>query len=121
MLTALGRSTFTVLLITGIVIRKMMSITSMTSTSGVVLMLDITDPPPPPPEGMLIAMVDYSCRWRPIAGRRSLPDDRGRLGRRRTGTACCGAAVHAHAAHQVRMQIGGEVAQRVLQDLVAAE
>ena len=66
MLTALGRSTFTLLLITGIVIRKMMSITSMTSTSGVVLMLDITGiPPPPPPEGMLIAMIDYSSHGGP--------------------------------------------------------
>ena len=42
MLTALGRFTFTVLLITGMVIRKMMSSTSITSTSGVVLMVDIT-------------------------------------------------------------------------------
>ena len=41
MLTAFGRSTFTVLLITGIVMRKMMSSTSITSTSGVVLMLAI--------------------------------------------------------------------------------
>jgi hypothetical protein len=43
------------------VIRKMISITSMTSTSGVVLMLDITGMPlPPPPEGMLIDMIAYS-------------------------------------------------------------
>src|SRR6186713_2254043 len=39
MLTAFGSSTFTVLLMTGIVIRKMMSNTNMTSTRGVVLML----------------------------------------------------------------------------------
>ena len=45
MLTALGRSTFTVLVITGIVIRKMMSSTSMTSTSGVVLIVAIIDAP----------------------------------------------------------------------------
>src|SRR5437763_3027501 len=41
-LTAFGRATGTVLVITGIVMRKMMSNTSMTSTSGVVLMFDIT-------------------------------------------------------------------------------
>src|SRR5882762_258767 len=42
MLTAFGRSTGTLLLMTGIVTRKMMSNTNMTSTSGVVLILDIT-------------------------------------------------------------------------------
>src|SRR5882762_6046094 len=41
-LTAFGRETGTVLVITGIVMRKMMSSTSMTSTSGVVLIFDIT-------------------------------------------------------------------------------
>ena len=39
MLTAFGTCTGTVLVITGMVIRKMISSTSMTSTSGVVLML----------------------------------------------------------------------------------
>src|SRR5580700_6943911 len=58
MLTAFGRSTFTVLLITGMVIRKMMSSTSITSTSGVVLMLAI-DPPDSCPT--LIAMTMAPC------------------------------------------------------------
>src|SRR5215470_19676418 len=80
MLTALGRSTFTVLLMTGMVMRKMMSSTSMTSTSGVVLMFDMTlcsseDPPTD------IAMAYDSlrdgaqalgARGRPATGRRAL-------------------------------------------------
>ena len=41
MFAAFGRSTFTDCVITGMVIRKMMSITSITSTSGVVLISDI--------------------------------------------------------------------------------
>ncbi len=41
MLAAFGRSTFTDCVITGMVIRKMMSMTSITSTSGVVLISDI--------------------------------------------------------------------------------
>src|SRR5476649_2894385 len=45
MFTARGRSTFTVFVITGIVMRKMMRRTSMTSTSGVVLIVAITDGP----------------------------------------------------------------------------
>src|SRR5215472_18471446 len=48
MLTAFGSVTGTVLVITGIVIRKMMSSTSITSTSGVVLMLAIAPPSSPP-------------------------------------------------------------------------
>ena len=41
MLAAFGRSTFTDCVITGIVIRKMISSTSITSTSGVMLISDI--------------------------------------------------------------------------------
>jgi hypothetical protein len=48
MLVALGRSILTVLVITGIVIRKMMSNTSMTSTSGVVLIAERISPSPSP-------------------------------------------------------------------------
>src|SRR5580700_2135917 len=40
--TAVGKSTFTVLLITGMVMRKMINSTNMTSTRGVVLMFAIT-------------------------------------------------------------------------------
>src|SRR6202000_2559255 len=57
MFTALGKSTFTVLLITGIVIRKMMSNTNMTSTRGVVLMLAITPGSSPDPDPTLIAII----------------------------------------------------------------
>ena len=47
--TTLGRVIGTVWMTTGTVIRKMMSNTSMTSTSGVVLMSDIGDSSPSPP------------------------------------------------------------------------
>src|SRR6267143_2781358 len=108
-LTAFGRATGTVLVITGIVMRKMMSSTSMTSTSGVVLIFDITvtssELPP-----TLIDM-SYSSRGNSF--------DRRRLGSRRTRTAAL--APHAGAAHQIGMQVTGKVAQRVLQQLVAAE
>src|SRR5581483_1562735 len=57
MFTALGKSTFTVLLMTGIVMRKMMSNTNITSTRGVVLMFDITDCSSPDPDQTLIAIV----------------------------------------------------------------
>src|ERR1700724_3173376 len=69
MLTAFGRSTFTVLVITGIVIRKMMSSTSITSTSGVVLIEAIAPPSSPP---TLIAMIGYSsnARRREVRGAR---------------------------------------------------
>src|SRR6516164_1630783 len=56
MLTAFGSCTGTVLVITGMVIRKMMSSTSITSTSGVVLMLAIAPPASSLPT--LIAMLD---------------------------------------------------------------
>src|SRR5882724_2915431 len=107
-LTAFGRSTGTVLLITGMVMRKMISSTSMTSTSGVVLMLDITvfssELPP-----TLIDMVSPHS----LAERR-------RLGGRRTRTAAT-LAPHAGTAHQVGMQVAGKVTQGILQELVAAE
>src|SRR5580765_3684105 len=58
MFTALGRSTFTVLLITGMVIRKIMSNTNRTSTRGVVLMFAITPGSSPPDPGpTLIAII----------------------------------------------------------------
>src|SRR4029077_9823483 len=56
MLTALGSSTLTVLLITGMVIRKMISSTSMTSTRGVVLMVAMIWGSEPPEDPTLIAM-----------------------------------------------------------------
>ena len=59
MFTALGRSSFTVFLITGMVIRKMISSTNMTSTSGVVLMSDIRSVPSSSDAPTLIAMVVY--------------------------------------------------------------
>src|SRR5262249_56858037 len=57
MLTALGRVTGTVLVMTGMVIRKMMRRPSMTSTSGGVLMVAIAPPDSCP---TLIAMIGYS-------------------------------------------------------------
>src|SRR5580692_7318318 len=64
MLTARGSSTLTVFVITGIVMRKMISITSMTSTSGVVLIVAITDGPSSPPmEPTLIDIVTVPFRY----------------------------------------------------------
>src|SRR5215472_16271977 len=57
MFTAFGRSTFTVLLMTGMVIRKMINSTNITSTRGVVLMTDITPGSSPPPDPTLIAIM----------------------------------------------------------------
>src|SRR5438128_6579328 len=60
MLTAFGRTTGTVLVITGIVMRKMMSSTSITSTSGVVLIVAMTLGSSPPPTGpTLIAIFAF--------------------------------------------------------------
>jgi hypothetical protein len=44
---------------TGTVMRKMMRSTSMTSTSGVVLMSDIGDSSPPSPGPTLMAMIRF--------------------------------------------------------------
>src|SRR6185312_17425309 len=126
--------TGTVLVITGIVIRKMMSRTSMTSTSGVVLMDAITPGSSPEP-WMFIAITKSSSRPDGPAPRdaRSRPHgtlvfstlgsltDRSRGSWRRARATDLGARGHSRAADQVRVQVAGEVAQRVLQDLVAAE
>src|SRR5579863_4449107 len=110
MLTAFGRSTFTVLLMTGIVMRKMMSNTSMTSTSGVVLITDIT-PRSSSPDDTLIAIcavLDSLLAYH-RSGRRSRPRCLG-LG---TADPCT--------TDKIGMEIGGEVPQRILDELVAAE
>src|SRR5450631_1166516 len=59
MLTAFGRSTFTVRVMTGIVIRKMMSRTSMTSTRGVVLIVAIMAGPSEDGEPTCIDILAY--------------------------------------------------------------
>src|SRR5437764_13801663 len=97
MLTAFGNVTFTVFVITGMVMRKMMRSTSITSTSGVVLMVAITLTSPPPPEPSLMAMASP-----PSAGV-SLSDRR-RLGAGRPRPAAF--AADSGSAHQVGMQIG---------------
>src|SRR5687768_4517082 len=84
-----GRFTFTVGTITGTVIRKMISITSITSTSGVVLISDITwSPPPSFPTLMLMALPLLAL----VPGRLLLD----RRGRRRT----CAAYFRLHAADE---------------------
>src|SRR6516164_7684708 len=127
MLTAFGSCTGTVLVITGMVIRKMMSSTSITSTSGVVLMLAIAPPSSPP----TFIAIFRSSRAAPQATNRGAPRhpglhlarpltcercllrrllaDRRCLGRSRAHPADRGATVHAGAAHQV----GVEVARKV--------
>src|SRR5215469_12341986 len=104
MLTAFGSCTGTVLVITGMVIRKMMSSTSITSTNGVVLMLAIAPPSSPLPT--LIAMLDPHDEA--ATHHRKVPvllGDRGGLGRGRTCTAQAGVGAHARTAHQIGMQI----------------
>src|SRR5207248_5801176 len=112
MLTAFGNVTFTVFVITGMVMRKMMSSTSITSTSGVVLMVAITLTSPPPPEPTLMAMASPPSAGVSLADRR-------RLGAGRPRPAAF--AADSGSAHQVGMQVGGKVPQRVLEDLVATE
>src|ERR1700724_1246667 len=68
MLTAFGRSTFTVLLMTGIVTRKMMSSTNMTSTSGVVLMFAITPCSSPEPPTFIAILNSSHVSGGPIDG-----------------------------------------------------
>src|SRR6267154_137076 len=125
-LTALGRSTGTVLLITGMVMRKMISSTSMTSTSGVVLMFDITVVSSELPPTLIDMVSPRALRALSKRGatvrpgpRNSLAEGRG-LGGRRTRTAAT-LAPHAGTAHQVGMQVAGKVTQGILQELVAAE
>src|SRR6266513_1035697 len=110
-LTAFGRSTGTVLVITGIVMRKMISSTSMTSTSGVVLILAITLASSE--AGPTLIDMGYSSRRNSFADRR-------RLGSRRARTTPA-LAPHAGAADEIGVQVAGKVPQGVLQELVAAQ
>src|SRR5471032_1891500 len=73
MLTAFGRSTFTVRVMTGIVIRKMMSSTSMTSTRGVVLIVAIMAGPSPVGEPTCIDILAYLSNFRTGAARIDAP------------------------------------------------
>src|ERR1700747_44884 len=126
MLTALGRVSGTVLVITGIVMRKMMSSTSITPTSAVLLMVPIM--PPLLASPTFIDMVSYSLkrvrragtpparmRRTRAAARPQAASANGRrgLGRGRTG-ATAAATLDLHAAYEVGMQVAGEVPQRVL-------
>src|SRR2546421_4099982 len=111
MLTAFGRATFTVLVITGIVMRKMMSSTSITSTSGVVLIVAMTLGSSPPETGpTLIAIFAFLSLLAQRRCRRC----------RRAGAAHLITA-DAGAADEIGMQVAREVPQRILQGLVAPE
>src|SRR6185437_5254510 len=123
MLTAFGRSTLTVLLITGMVIRKMISSTNMTSTRGVVLMVAMIAGSEPPEDPTLIDMdVDsYTRECTPAAHRTVTGAPRGVAlladrGRRRSGRTCAAHLVGADArtADQIGMQIACEVPQGIL-------
>src|SRR5215475_10435257 len=120
MFTAFGNSTLMVLLMTGMVMRKMISSTSMTSTSGVVLICDITVTslePEPTFMAICVPRVVSTNRGAPAAPRTQPSDcpllaERRRLGHRRAGTAR--ARVRgARARDQVGVQVTGEVAQRI--------
>src|SRR5690242_2816799 len=114
MLTALGSTTGTFLLITGIVIRKMISSTSMTSTSGVVLMAAMTVCSSSEPGPTLIDINQCLAKLGSLLAYR-----RGR-GRRGPGATHLVAA-DARAADQIGMQVAGKVPERVLQALVTSE
>src|SRR3954470_10148609 len=129
MLTAFGRSTFTVLLMTGMVIRKMMSRTNMTSTSGVVLMLFITCCSSPVPPTCIAILLDPQKAFRRlgVAGAPESVVTRSNLlangSSRSRGRTCAArlAGADTGTAHQIGMQIAGEVPQGVLDQLVAAQ
>src|SRR6185295_15451337 len=99
MLRSFGRLTGTCCTTTGIVIRKMMSSTSITSTSGVVLMAAIT------------SCSGFSASWPTVMAMATLLAGRG-------DRALRGASVVA--AHQHHVQVGREGAQVFQRDLVAA-
>src|SRR2546429_221807 len=127
MLTAFGRATGTVLVITGIVMRKMMSSTSITSTSGVVLIVAMTlgsSPPATGPTLIAIFALLSSLGARRLGRTPGEPEvllaQRRRRRCRRTGTTHLVAA-DACAADEIGMQIAREVPQSILQGLVAAE
>src|SRR6516225_8143304 len=134
MLTAFGSCTGTVLVITGMVIRKMMRSTSITSTSGVVLMLAIAPPSSPPPTFIAIFRssraapqgTNRGARRHPVlslaqpltcerCATRSLGDRRCLGGSRPHAASHRGTAVDAGAAHQIGVQVAREVPQRLLQ------
>src|SRR5262245_56916178 len=66
--TALGRFCTTVFVITGIVIRKMISSTSITSTRGVVLMVELSSVPSSSLDPTFIAIVEY-LEWNLVSKR----------------------------------------------------
>src|SRR5690242_1982330 len=132
MFTALGRFCTTVLVITGIVIRKMINSTSITSTSGVVLMVEFSSASSPSEEEpTFIAIVGY-LEWNLVSKRykrqlspfRVLLANGGcRRGHRAGSTTGRErvARTDSRTADQVRMQVRSEVAQAVLHTLVTAD
>src|SRR5258706_6943165 len=104
-LAAFGSSTLTTLVITGMVIRKMISNTSITSTRGVVLIVEMTSSSPPPPT--FIPMFYGPCV---VPGRSLL-----------AGRASGHARVHAPSADHVGVQVAGEVLHTGANGLVAAQ
>src|SRR6478736_6673645 len=86
-LRSFGNSTGIDVVTTGMVIRKMISSTSITSTSGVVLMVEMVSSTSPPGEPTFIAMAS---------------DPGGRL---RGGGEQHGVQVHAEAAHHVHRRL----------------
>src|SRR5215204_3735273 len=96
MLFSFGSETAIVCVTTGIVIRKMMSSTSITSTSGVVLIAETTSSSSPSAEPTVMAIAGSS------ALRRDRRSDR-------------------PGAHQDTVQVGPEAAHRLHRDLVATD
>src|SRR6185295_7250969 len=128
MFTAFGRFCTTVLVITGIVIRKMINSTSITSTRGVVLMVEFSSVPSSSPDPTLIAIVEY-LEWNLVSKRYKrqlspflvlLANGGCRRGHRAGSATGCDRVAGANACttDQVRMQVRSEVAQAVLHTLV---
>src|SRR5580698_6254973 len=128
-LAASGRCTGMILLITGTVIRKMISSTSITSTNGVVLMVELR--PESSPSSCTFIDISVTCRERPGPAPRRVCDygasvrllaDRSGGGGRRSGRAgSIGATTDAGATYQIGMHVGRKVPQILLQTLVAAD
>src|SRR5690242_9969437 len=122
MFTAFGRFCTTVFVITGIVIRKMINNTNITSTNGVVLMVEFSSASSPSAGPTFIAI--FGFLWNFDQGLTGVMVTRVLLANRcrrlrhgargTTGRHGIAAATDASAGDEVRMEVGGEIPQPIL-------
>src|SRR5262245_27971311 len=129
MFTAFGNCIGTVVVITGMVIRKMMRSTSITSTSGVVLISDIMfcSSPGGAKGSEFIAISSHLSNAAPdgaafvhLRSKHLLADGCGGSGSGRAGSAAL-VLTNARAAQQIGVQVAREVPDLVLQHLVTTD